>query len=96
MKITGTFLDEISHDIPHQNWGPEEWARDFDAMREIGIDEVYLIRCGYKRQTAFPSEQQGVQSPGGWKGHSGLPTSSHLPSKLWATPQGFSMRGLVP
>ena len=21
MKITGTFLDEISHDIPHQNWG---------------------------------------------------------------------------
>ena len=22
LKITGTFLDEISHDIPHQNWGP--------------------------------------------------------------------------
>ena len=21
LKITGTFLDEISHDIPHQNWG---------------------------------------------------------------------------
>ena len=20
LKITGTFLDEISHDIPHQNW----------------------------------------------------------------------------
>lgn len=23
LKITGTFLDEISHDIPHQNWGEE-------------------------------------------------------------------------
>jgi hypothetical protein len=21
IRITGTFLDEISHDIPHQNWG---------------------------------------------------------------------------
>lgn len=21
MQIKGTFLDEISHDIPHQNWG---------------------------------------------------------------------------
>ena len=29
MKIRGTFLDEISHDIPHQNWGREEWDRDF-------------------------------------------------------------------
>ncbi|MBR4748654.1 MAG: DUF4434 domain-containing protein [Abditibacteriota bacterium] len=67
MKITGTFLDEISHDIPHQNWGPEEWAKDFDAMRSIGIDEVYLIRCGYKKQTAFPSEvltrEEGCRMP---------------------------------
>ena len=23
LKITGTFLDEVSHDIPHQNWGEE-------------------------------------------------------------------------
>ena len=29
MQITGTFLDEISHDISHQNWGPDEWAQDF-------------------------------------------------------------------
>ena len=27
LKITGTFLDEISHDIPHQNWGEKEWDR---------------------------------------------------------------------
>ena len=31
MGITGTFLDEITHDIPSQNWGEEEWAADFDC-----------------------------------------------------------------
>ncbi|HAC74079.1 MAG TPA: DUF4434 domain-containing protein, partial [Porphyromonadaceae bacterium] len=29
LRITGTFLDEISHDIPHQNWGEAEWDLDF-------------------------------------------------------------------
>ena len=33
LRITGTFLDEISHDIPHQNWGEKEWDRDFRHMR---------------------------------------------------------------
>ena len=47
MRIKGTFLDEISHDIPHQNWGEAEWDRDFGYMREAGIDTVILIRCGY-------------------------------------------------
>ena len=32
MKITVTFLDEITQDIPSANWGPDEWSRDFDAM----------------------------------------------------------------
>ena len=49
MRIKGTFLDEISHDIPHQNWGEAEWDRDFGYMREAGIDTVILIRCGYRR-----------------------------------------------
>ena len=44
MRIKGTFLDEISHDIPHQNWGEAEWDRDFGYMREAGIDTVILIR----------------------------------------------------
>jgi len=56
MKITGTFLDEISHDIPHQNWGVTEWERDFAAMRSIGIDKVIIIRSGYKRWMTYPSE----------------------------------------
>ena len=56
MKLTGTFLDEISHDIPHQNWGPVEWAQDFEAMRSIGIDTVILIRSGHRRWLTYPSE----------------------------------------
>lgn len=55
MKITGTFLDEISHDIPHQNWGAEEWRRDFEHMKAIGIDTVILIRSGYRRFITYPS-----------------------------------------
>ena len=54
MRIKGTFLDEISHDIPHQNWGEAEWDRDFGYMREAGIDTVILIRCGYRRWQTFP------------------------------------------
>lgn len=56
MKITGTFLDEISHDIPHQNWGRAEWDRDFSYMRDIGIDTVILIRSGYRRFITYPSQ----------------------------------------
>jgi hypothetical protein len=67
MLITGTFLDEISHDIPHQNWGPVEWERDFQAMRSIGIDTVILIRSGHKRWLAYPSdvliEREGCYRP---------------------------------
>lgn len=56
MKITGTFLDEISHDIPHQNWGAKEWRRDFEHMKAIGIDTVILIRSGYRKFITYPSE----------------------------------------
>jgi len=56
MKVTGTFLDEISYDIPHQNWGEKEWDTDFRSMKAIGIDTVILIRCGLRQSIAFPSE----------------------------------------
>lgn len=56
MKITGTFLDEISHDIPHQNWGRAEWDQDFAYMRAIGIDTVILIRAGYRSFITYPSQ----------------------------------------
>jgi hypothetical protein len=67
MEITGTFLDEISHDIPHQNWGREEWDRDFAAMQAMGIDLVILIRSGYRRWLTYPSqvlvEREGCYRP---------------------------------
>lgn len=56
MKITGTFLDEITHDIPSQNWGENEWAADFDAMKAVGIDTVILIRAGYQKRVTFDSK----------------------------------------
>lgn len=55
MKITGTFIDEISHDIPHQNWGRAEWDRDFAYMKAVGIDTVIMIRSGYRKFITYPS-----------------------------------------
>ena len=34
LKITGTFLDEISHDIPHQNWGGKGMGSGFPVYAE--------------------------------------------------------------
>jgi hypothetical protein len=55
MHITGTFIDEISHDIPHQNWGEKEWEQDFIHMKAIGIDTVIMIRSGYRKFITYPS-----------------------------------------
>lgn len=50
------FLDEISHDIPHQNWGEREWEQDFIHMKSIGIDTVIMIRSGYRKFITYPSK----------------------------------------
>jgi Domain of unknown function (DUF4434)/Domain of unknown function (DUF5109) len=55
MLITGTFIDEISHDIPHQNWSAKEWEQDFKHMKLAGIDTVILIRSGYRKFITYPS-----------------------------------------
>lgn len=55
MRITGTFLDAVVADIPANNWGPKEWAADFDAMAAIGIDTVILIRTGWGDRACFDS-----------------------------------------
>ena len=56
LHISGTFLDEISHDIPHQNWGEKEWDKDFQYMKSIGIDTVIMIRSGYRKFITYPSQ----------------------------------------
>ncbi|WP_299580012.1 DUF4434 domain-containing protein [uncultured Sunxiuqinia sp.] len=67
MKIKGTFLDEISHDIPHQNWGRKEWDLDFAYMKQVGINAVILIRSGYRKWLTYPSkilmEQERAYQP---------------------------------
>lgn len=67
MILTGTFIDEISHDIPHQNWGPDEWDCDFQHMKNMGIDTVILIRSGYRDFITYPSayliDRQGCFTP---------------------------------
>ena len=32
--------DEITHDIPSQNWGREDWRKEFELYKRIGIDTV--------------------------------------------------------
>ncbi|HEY9293121.1 MAG TPA: DUF4434 domain-containing protein [Microlunatus sp.] len=56
LPITGTFLDEMTHDIPSQNWGPVEWEQEFDTFVEAGIDTVIMIRTGYLERLACPSQ----------------------------------------
>lgn len=55
-RITGTFLDEITHDIPSQNWGGEQWRREFALFQQIGIDTAIIIRAGYRNRCIFPSK----------------------------------------
>lgn len=56
LLISATFLDEISHDIPHQNWSLKEWDKDFQHMKKMGINTVVLIRCGYQKFLTYPSD----------------------------------------
>jgi hypothetical protein len=55
-RITGTFLDEITHDIPSQNWARDEWRREFELYSRIGIDTVVIIRAGYQNKCIFPAK----------------------------------------
>ena len=63
LPITGTFLNEVTFDIPSQNWGPEDWRADFDAMQAIGIDTVIIIKGGLRHETIFPSKAIGTNPP---------------------------------
>lgn len=55
-RITGTFLDEITHDIPSQNWAREEWRTEFELYSRIGIDTVIIIRAGYQNKCIFQAK----------------------------------------
>ncbi len=55
-RITGTFLDEITHDIPSQNWSATQWRKEFELYKKIGIDTIIIIRAGYQNKCIFPAK----------------------------------------
>lgn len=56
LPISGTFIDEITHDIPSQNWMVDDWRREFSLYNQIGIDTVIIIRAGYQNKCIFPAK----------------------------------------
>ena len=54
--ITATFIDEITYDIPSSNWSNEQWSKDLDYMKTVGIDTLVFIRAGYGERTIFPCD----------------------------------------
>ncbi len=55
-RISGTFLDEITHDIPSQNWNTKDWRKEFLLYKQIGIDTVIIIRSGYQNKCIFAAQ----------------------------------------
>ena len=60
--ITGTFIDEITYDIPSSNWSADEWKKDLDNMKVFGIDTLIFIRGGFYGKTIYPSKHFGTES----------------------------------
>lgn len=56
LPISGTFLDEITHDIPSQNWDRKKWRNEFELYSKIGMDTVIIIRAGYQNKCIFPAK----------------------------------------
>lgn len=53
--ITATFIDEITYDITPQNWKEPEWKKDFDNMKDVGIDTVVVMRSIFYDKRLYPS-----------------------------------------
>ncbi len=58
--ITGTFIDEITYDIPSSNWTRKQWQDDLDNMQKIGIDTLIFIRGGFEGKSIYPSKFIGT------------------------------------
>lgn len=61
-RITGTFIDEISYDIPPSNWSKSQWRKELDYMLEVNIDTLIFIRGGMGKKTIYPSEVFGTKT----------------------------------
>ena len=54
--ITGTFIDEVTYDIPAQNWSDEQWAQDLDNMKAVGMDTVIIMRSVFYNKCLYPTK----------------------------------------
>ena len=54
--ITGTFIDDVTYDIPCSNWTYEEWAKELDNMAEVGIDTLIFARAVFCGKCIYPSK----------------------------------------
>ena len=54
--ITGTFIDEVTYDIPASNWSNEQWAADLDHMKEVGMDTLIIMRSVFYNKCLYPSK----------------------------------------
>lgn len=55
--ITATFIDEITYDITPQNWSEENWIKDLDNMKEVGIDTAVIMRGVFYDKCLYPSNR---------------------------------------
>ena len=54
--ISATFIDEITYDIPASNWTDEQWCKDLDNMKEVGIDTLVVMRGVFYNKAIYPSK----------------------------------------
>lgn len=54
--IKATFIDEITYDIPASNWTDEQWAKDLDNMKDVGIDTLVIMRGVFYDKCIYPSK----------------------------------------
>ena len=54
--ITGTFIDEVTYDIPASNWSNEQWVQDLDNMKEVGMDTLIVMRSVFYNKCLYPSK----------------------------------------
>ena len=54
--ITGTFIDEVTYDMPASNWTNEQWAADLDNMKEVGMDTLVIMRSVFYNKCLYPSK----------------------------------------
>lgn len=54
--IAATFIDEVTYDIPAQNWSNEQWSKDLEYMQDIGINTVVIMRSVFYNKCLYPSK----------------------------------------